>query len=291
MCIWLLNKKEVIQKSNYFIGQKVVFYGKLSNDDNFPISTHKIDNWTEAFWLKESSINLNNFVDDDIIVEWSILEFSKKYPVLSISTIKIPAYKLSITDNRYFFTQDLISFDFSKDIDVYSKKEWWNIVIYYQWAPLLYVKTFICSNVTESQNCAKIKEKHVFDMTETFISALWYTYYRNKENSWIAFNDNNVWYIFTANSDNDLLNISHLINIVDSKFLSTYKEDFILSWCSNDETQLTKISEINKKIIDDDLIKLQVSGEDQNGESITCKLNVNVFNNRDINNVSINQAS
>jgi hypothetical protein len=72
--------------------------------------------------LKDSKTNLNNFSDIDVVVDGNINEITEKYPILTISKIKIPSYKLSITDNKYFYTKDLISFDFEKDIDVYSKK-------------------------------------------------------------------------------------------------------------------------------------------------------------------------
>jgi hypothetical protein len=72
--------------------------------------------------LKDSKTNLNNFSDIDVVVDGNINEITEKYPILTISKIKLPSYKLSITDNKYFYTKDLISFDFEKDIDVYSKK-------------------------------------------------------------------------------------------------------------------------------------------------------------------------
>lgn len=288
-CVVLLNKKQPVQIDNYFIGQKISFSWKLINDNNYPTNTHKVSNGIESFWLKESQINLNNFLDDDVLIEWFISEITAKYPILSVSVLKIPEYKLSITENRFFYTQDLISFDFSKDIDVFSKKDGWDIVVYYQWEPFLTVRTFICSNVTESQNCEKIKMERISSSTETFDSVLWYTFYKNKENSWITFNDNNIGYIFTVNSDNDLLNVSHLINIIDSTFLSTYKKDLILSWCSDDTFQLNKISGLSKKIIDDNLVKIEVSGTDINKKKILCKLNIDIFDNRKINNVSIGE--
>jgi len=288
-CVFLLNKKQPVQQNDYFIGQKITFSWTLTADNNYPTNTHKVSNWMESFWLKESQINLNNFLNDNVLIEWFISEITAKYPILSISVLKIPEYKLSVVENRFFYTNDLISFDFSKDVDVFSKKTWWDIVVYYQWEPFLSVRTFICSNVTESQNCERIKMERISSSTETFDSVLWYTFYKNKENSWITFNDNNIGYIFTVDSDADLLNVSHLINIVDSNFLSTYKKDLILSWCSDETYQMTKISGLSKKIIDDNLIKVQISGTDQSKKKILCKLNIDIFNNREINNVSISE--
>ena len=285
--IVLLNKNDSVQTVDHFIWEKISTTGIIYIDNNYPTNTHKLSNSTENFWLKESSINLNNFVNTEVQIDWNISEITAKYPILLISKIKIPSYKLSISNNRFFYTDKLISFDFSKDIDVYSKKEFWWIVVYYQNEPMLYVDTFICSNIAETQNCNKMKESYIINLAESFQSTLWYTFYRHKENSWIAFNDDNFGYIFTTSSDNDMLNLSHLINIVDSNFIINNKKDFILSGCSNSDITMTKLSQINKWILDDNLIKLNITWTDRSWNKISCKLNVNVFNDWEIINTTL----
>lgn len=285
--IILLNKNNDIQNIEHFIWEKISTTGTISIDNNYPTNTHKLSNSIESFWLKESSINLNNFLNTEIEIDWNISEITTKYPIILISKIKIPSYKLAISNNKFFYTDKLISFDFSKDINVYSKKNLWWIVVYYQDEPMLYIDTFICSNITETQNCEKMKQYYIMNLTETFQSTLWYTFYRHKENSWITFNDDNIWYIFTANSDEDMLNLSHLIYIVDSSFLKLNKNEFLLSWCSNDNIEMASISEITKGILDDNLIQISVSWRDKDKKKILCKLNIDIFNDWNIVNSSI----
>lgn len=286
--IILLNKNNSVQKIEHFIWEKISTTGTIYIDNNYPTNTHKLSNSTESFGLKESSINLNNFLDTEVQIDWNINEISAKYPILIISKLKIPSYKLSISNNRFFYTDKLISFDFSNDTDVYSKKELWWIVVYYQNEPMLYVDTFICSNITETQNCNNMKKSFIINLTDSFQSTLWSTFYRHKENSRIAFNDDNIWYIFTTNSDEDMLNLSHLIYIIDSNFITNNKKDFILSGCSNSDTSMTKISQINKEILDDNLIKLNVTWTDSSWKKISCKLNINIFNDWEIINTTLN---
>lgn len=285
--IIILNKNHVDIDIEHFIWEKISTSWMIFIDNNYPTNTHKLSNSIESFWLKESSINLNNFLDTQVQVDWSISEISQKYPILTISSLKFPSYKLSISNNKFFYTDKLISFDFSKDIDVYSKQIWWEIIVYYQNEPILYVNTFICSNITEALDCENMKRSYILNLTETFDSVLWYTFYRYKENSRVTFNDNNIWYIFTTNTDNDMLNLSHLINIVDSKFLLINKENYLLSWCSDDIFQMKKITKLEKNIIDDDLIRIDISGVDTNGQNIYCKLNINIFDDRKIINKSV----
>ncbi len=285
--IILLNRTDTRQNFDYFIWEKISTEWKIFYDNNYPTNTHKLVNEKESFWLKDNKINLNNFLDTDVIIDGNINEITQKYPILTISKLKIPSYKLSISDNKYFYTKDLISFDFEKDIDVYSNKIGGQIIIYYKEEPMLYVDTFICSNVTEIQNCEKMKMNYILDLSETFVSTLWYTFYKNNENSWVAFNDDNIWYIFKANSDDDLLNLSHFIYIVDSKFLSVNKDDLILSGCSNENIKMEKISEITKWILDDNLIKVSVYWTDVQKNKIICKLNIDIFDDWNIINSSI----
>lgn len=286
--IILLNKNDSVKYVEHFIWEKVSVLGEISVDNNYPTNTHKLSNSIESFWLKESSINLNNFLNTEVQIDWSISEITDKYPILVISKLKIPSYKLSVSNNRFFYADKLISFDFSKDIDVYSKKDLWWIVIYYQDAPILYVDTFICSKITDTQDCEKMKHSFIINPTETFQSTQWYTFYRHKENSWIAFNDDNIWYIFTANTDNDMLNLSHLIYIVDSNFIINNKKDFILSGCSNSDVTMAKISQLSKWILDDDLIKLNINWIDTSWNKLLCKLNINMFNDWEIINATVN---
>lgn len=286
--IIILNKTDTKQHIDHFIWEKISVNWFISYDNNYPTNTHKISNSIESFWLKESSINLNNYLDTKVEIEGNISEITNKYPILLISKIKIPSYKLSISNNRFFYTDRLISFDFSNDTDVYSKKDLWWIIIYYQNEPILYVDTFICNNIIDTQNCNKMKESFIINPAETFQSTLWYTFYRYKENSWITFNDDNLWYIFTANNDDDILNLSHSIYIVDSNFILHNKRDFILSGCSNTNITMTKISQISKWILDDNLIKLNINWSDKSWQKISCKLNINIFNDWEIVNTTLN---
>jgi len=286
--IIILNKADTKQHIDHFIWEKISVNWFISYDNNYPTNTHKISNSIESFWLKESSINLNNYLDTKVEIEGNISEITNKYPILLISKIKIPSYKLSISNNRFFYTDKLISFDFSNDTDVYSKKDLWWIIIYYQNEPILYVDTFICNNIIDTQNCNKMKESFIINPAETFQSTLWYTFYRYKENSWITFNDDNLWYIFTANNDDDILNLSHSIYIVDSNFILHNKRDFILSGCSNTNITMTKISQISKWILDDNLIKLNINWSDKSWQKISCKLNINIFNDWEIVNTTLN---
>jgi len=126
-----------ISKNNntikYKVWDQISINWYITQEDNYPTNTHIISNETTTFWLKTSSINLNNLLNKDITIEGTIDNIDNKYPILTIKNIKDKKSKLIIHDNKYFFTNDLISFDFSQDPDITADEKNNHIKIYYQW--------------------------------------------------------------------------------------------------------------------------------------------------------------
>jgi len=108
----------------YNIWDHVSVRWELLADDNYPTNTHKVFDWKTTFGIKSSSMNLNNFLWEYVEFEWDILWINWNHPIIHISSIKLPNEKLIVSENKYFFTQDLISFDFSKENEIYAKKKW-----------------------------------------------------------------------------------------------------------------------------------------------------------------------
>lgn len=275
-------------KPIYSVWDGVVISWKIHYDNNFPINTHKISNKEQSFWLKSSAINLNNLVNKNILLNWKISEMSLKHPILQIENIKIPDSKVIINENKYFFTNELISFDFSKDIDLKAERTWRSIIIYYQNEPILSVETFVCSKITPTQNCEDMMMNYTKNLNEMFTTYLWYVFYKNKENSRVTFNEDTIGYIFRTTDNNFLLNMSHLINIVNSKFIVENKKDLILNNCTDDKwNQLNTINKLSKEIVDENLVKIDVEGLNSNKELMKCKLTINIWDNRKIETVNI----
>jgi len=164
----------------------------IQSDDNFPINTHKISDKEAVFGLKSSSINLNHFLSRNLIVNGVINEIINKQIILDIINIKLPKSKVIISDNKYFFTNELISFDFSKDIDITAEKSGKNIIILYQSQPLIFIETFVCSKVTPVQNCETIRENYVNNFNKIFETILGNKFYENNINSRTTFNNDTL---------------------------------------------------------------------------------------------------
>ena len=269
----------------YKIWDQVSVKWYIIQDDNYPTNTHTISNETTSFWLKTNSINLNNLLDKDVTIEWNIDSIDDKYPILTIKNIKDKNSKLIIHDNKYFFTNDLISFDFSQDTDITADQKDNHIEIYYQDQPVVTIETFICNKVTPTQNCEQLIYTYTDNLNEMFTTYLWYTFYKNKKNSRVTFNNQTLWYIVKTTDNEFLLSISHLINIVDSRFLAENKKALIKSNCAIDEDNtIDKITKISTQIVDQDLIKLNIDWISPSNQKINCKLTLDIRNNRKIKN-------
>lgn len=273
------------KKINHNIWDQIMIEWKIFSDNNFPVYTHKISNLETSFWLISSTVNLNNFVDKNLIINWEISELkNNKLPVLTIKDIKIPESKAIIRDNRYFFTNELISFDFSKDLDLSAEKTGRNINIYYQWEPILSMETFICSKITPTQNCEDMVMTYTKNLNEMFTTYLWYVFYKNKENSRVSLNDDTIGYVFKTFDNSVLLNISHLINIVNSKFIIENKQDLIIEHCSDEEKniKMKNIDGLSKEIVDEDLVKIKIVWLSAEWEDIECRLTIAIRNDREV---------
>lgn len=277
-------------KIKYNIWDNIQISGTIVTDDNYPINTHKIYNDTMTFGLKSSNINLNNIIDKIIIIDWTIDDIDHKQPILSINNIKDPKAKLIIDNNKYFFTNELISFDFSQDTDIRAEKTNWYIQIYYQDQPIVSIETFICNKITPTQDCDNMIYTYTKNLNEMFTTYLWYTFYKNNENSWITFNNKTLWYIVKTTDNDFLLSISHLINIVNSSFIAEHKKDLITENCVvKSWVYLNTFDSIKTQIIDENLVKFDISWLTNEWQRINCKLITSIRDDRDIKNVTRNE--
>lgn len=282
LILWI---KKNSKKIRYNIWDNVQISGYINIDNNYPTNTHTISNEKTELGTKSSSINLNYLTNQELIFNCKIESISSKYPIATINNIKKPKSKLIIKDNKYFFTNELISFDFSKDTNIRAEKNDKYIEIFYQDQPIISVETFICNKVTPTQNCEQLIYWYTKNLNEMFTTFLWYTFYKNKENSRVTFNNQTLWYIFKTTNNDFLLDISHLINIIDSKFIVENKKELIMENCKEwTGTYLEQINKVSIEIVDQDLTKFNIDWVNNNKELANCKLTIDIRNDREIKN-------
>lgn len=275
-------------KINYFLWEELTEYGTLETHNNYPINTHKLITKKWIFWLISNSLNINNFLDEKILIHWSITDITNEFPIIDVDTISIPDKNVKVKDNIYSFTNELLYLDFSQEKEFYATKNWQTITIYHQKNPVIDIETFFCSKITPTQNCEELLESYKANDNDLFSSYWWNVFYKIWDDKRATFNDNTLWYIIKTTDEDLLLNISHLIYIIDTTLLAKSKKDFLIYNCLWDiDTTTTKITDIKKEVLDSDLIKIEVTFEDLLWNPTVCKLNIDVYDNRNIKNKSI----
>lgn len=222
------------------IGTDVIIFGKVEEDNNFPLYTHKMNDKRD-YGLKGSQINLNKFIDLKVEIEGTVTSMKRDLPIIDVKTIKIPDQNLIIQNNRYFFTNDLIELDFSQDFDLQASYSWEFIEILFDDLPIVKVKNFICSKISDSQDCETLAINYKYEDRENFISYLWHTFYRHDNKNWITFNDNVFGYLFKPDEDQTLLDISHMINIINNETIMTNKSDLLYQRCRSEDDRYKEL--------------------------------------------------
>ena len=264
---------------DFFIGQKIQTTWQIINDTNFPIYTHKFQKDKDILYLKSTTINLNFFANKHIKLAWEVVDSYKNNFIVDVDTIRDQSTKSLIQNNIYTLSQDLLLLDLSQEYDAYIDFTSGTTNLYIWWENIFSVKSFVCSKVNDSQNCQKIKSNLQWQWVASFRSYYGYTFFKNGDNQWISFNWDNLWYIFTAPIDENLVNISHMIRFIDSEFIKQEKNNITQSACAGSKTVLSSSLEL---IEDLSMIKIKNSILDENNNISKCNITVDIYNNWNI---------
>lgn len=272
-------------QKEYKIGDKVSVEGIIKQENNFPHYTHKLNTERQTIRLKSTVINLNTYTNKNIGIAGQVNEIYKGTPVIDVSSIDDSENHLFIKNNKYIFGKELLLLDFSKQPNMSASKSGHDISITYQWNTIMNIETFGCTKVTSNNDCKKILFDYQVGEKDNFVSFLWYTFYRHEKNNRISFNNELYGYIFKPDSDDTILNISHMIYIIDKNFLLEFKKNLIDQYCIKDDEKLTNIQESTLEILDNDLVKRTVQGDISWWKKSTCKLVLNLTKDRKVEDV------
>lgn len=275
-----------INQNQYFIGQEIYISGIIIQSDHFPLYTHElIQDETSKIWLISQNINLNNFLWEELIIKGKVSDITKWYPIAQLNEIINPNQQINIKENKYIFNNELLSFDFSKDIKLLAKKQKNTIKIFFDNENILSIETFICNKVMENQDCEKLKNTYNKNLNEVFSSHQWNTFYKISENTRITFNENTLGYIFQAENNDTILNMSNLIDIINPMFIAQQKSELISQNCIYQPWENLEIFEnIDIKIVDDNLLRLDISWLSNKQNKLECNLIIDLIKWRNIKN-------
>lgn len=159
-------------------------------------------------------------------------EIYKSLPIIEVTYVKLASQHLIIKNNSYFFTKDLLRFDFDQQVGFSAERTGDAVQVYFEDRLLARFEPFVCNQVTKSQDCEQIINDLRYEDTEAFVSYDGYDYFRYGSGKRITFNNYLMGYIITPESDERLLDLSNATRIIDKSFVIKHKEEQMKSSCT-----------------------------------------------------------
>lgn len=272
------------QNQWFIVGENISFVGEIESDNNFPLYTHKItDRKGEIAFLKSSSTNLNNY-SWKLEIVGKIKDIRKDSPIIDVSAIKFPDQGLIIKNNIYFFVKDMLYLDFSNQSQLSAKKKGKEIQIFYNNEKISNVERFLCSRVLRQRDCTYLIEDYGNSQKENFDSYRWYTYYKHGSGLRTVFDGTMFGYIFKDIEEENMLNLSNIIKIVDKNFILSNKKEIIKEVCAEKGENITQIHSSSLQYEDNNQIHITV---ESNKSDQYCKVTFDMRNERKVTQVHI----
>jgi len=256
--------------------------GIIQTDNNFPIHTHSLLLSDQSkIGLRSATINLNNFLGQ-FEIQWSIHTIEKWMPSIDISALKNSNARYIVKDNIYTYLKQQIIINLQNLLSIYSFSDANNIYIIADKLPIVTIAHIDCQETTNNQQCESYQSLINNSNTQRFISSIGITFYKVKEWVRTIFHNNNSIYILTGDTDDDIIDFSNTIDLLDWPYiLEKYKEEIFAS-CEELEniTQIT--SEGSAQWVD-----VSITGTDTKKETLGCKISIDLRNELWIVNVSL----
>lgn len=272
---------EITEKNNkeIVVWEKINFYWEITDENNFPLYTHKIvDKWWENVFLKSSSINLNKF-SWKVEIHWEIINVKKDTPIIDVVSIKLPEQWLIISKNNYLFVKDMLYFEFENQPQLSAKKNNKEIEIFYEKDKISNIERFVCSRVLRQKDCSYLIEDYWKSQKDNFDSYRWYTYYKHGTGLRTVFDGKMFWYIFKDIEEENMLNLSNIIRIVDKNFILKNKKEIIQKACLENWEKIEQIWWSSLQYDDDNKVNITI---DSNQSNYACKVTIDIRNERKI---------
>lgn len=271
----------ILPVQNLSPGQIMTFQGTIQSTNNFPVYTHTAytKDWVKVF-LKSSTINLNSYQNQSVIIKWDIKQIYKGTTLIDVTELTIPDQWLQLKNNSYLFSKDLLLLDFKDQTQLSAKRTNKEIEVYYGEKKIFTIERFNCKTMYKSWNCDGLIAEYAQNEKDSFDSYRGYTYYKHGTGLRTMFDGNQFGYIFKNVEDSILLDISSNIKIVDPEIIISAESKQIMDAC-----KFTTINGWNLIAKWDNNITIAFDGIDKDDNSNSCTLTFDTQNDRAISDI------
>jgi hypothetical protein len=258
---------------------KISTQGYMVADNNFPHYTHSIvDDNKDTIGLKSASINLNNYINQQVELVGVLESVLKTTPILEVQSIKLANQGLVVYNNKYLFTKDFLYLDFSNQPQLTATRSGNIVEIMYEGKVVAQIERFLCAKIFKNQNCETLVNEYTTKQKDNFVSYRGDTYYKHMDKVWITFDGKLFGYVFKQVDDETMLNLSSMIRLVNKDFLLQSKMDQIQTTCSDGAEHIEKIDSAKIQYGDPQNITLILRGESNQKNTVDCTMTFDTWN-------------
>lgn len=255
-----------IWTNNYILNNGVNILWKIEKIEEMWYNEFFLVNKDSKILLKNYPQNIDNLIWNNVLINWEVKEIADT-ELFFIKFIKDLDQNTIIENNIYTFANELVIFNTKEMPSVVPYKQWNKITIYYKNNPLIDISSFGCSKVSASRDCKQLINDFDLNENEYFDSYNWLVYYKIDDNKWELFNDTLLWYYIQTKDDDVLLNISSVIDIINSDYILNNKKDLILNSCE----YLVSIDDIDIIWQDWSIIIVDAKWNNKDKQDTRCK--------------------
>lgn len=295
-------EQEETQK--WYIGENILSEWTLTPVDGFGMYTHTFVSINgETFGAKSSILDLSEF-NWNVELKWTINEFKKEIPVISVTEIVPGTWSawwtaantttLEWNPSLFYDLNNWLAIDLSisEGYDVEKTNNGLTVVDRNNNnEEVLFVEAFTCKQWDPLQDCAVLKDRFVTFNNDSFTNAQWVTFYNLTEtNTWFAFNGDKQWYSIRANDANKITTFASLIDFVSEDEL----DQFVIQnkqLCKSLSSELAVVSKVVYTDKGNWLFDAAITGKTENDVIVACDALVKVWSPLKIEIVSYNDGS
>ncbi|UFX83506.1 hypothetical protein [Candidatus Absconditicoccus praedator] len=275
-------KDESSEEERYYMNDVVSMTGYLNQSEAVGNYTHYIED-NEKFGFRSSEYFLNDFVGKEIELTGTVIDVRSDFYVVEVNDIEYKDEEDDeIEDNlaRYFFPEYGMYFDFGyntgytimEEEDVLFVKE----INDEEENILATISPFECVPGSDSQDCDDLEDRFTGLGFDSFTSSEGISFINIAETpQWIFFNRGLWGYYISPSSESDLIDISDYMYLFEKQDVEDELTSNIDTVCFDDNYTMDDYYQI-EVYLDDGQMKATIVGESEEGDDISCELDINL---------------
>ncbi len=263
-------------------GSTITATGIIQIDNNFPIHTHSLVLSNQSkIGLRSTTINLNNFLGE-FEIQGNIHTINKWMPSIDVNTLKNKPSSYIVRDNIYTYLKQQIIINLENLVSIYSFSDENNVYIITDGLPVITIWYIDCKENSKQKQCEWYQNLINNSDTERFISPIGITFYKVKEWVWTIFHNDNKIYTLTSDTDDDIIDFSSTIDLIDGPYILEKYQEEIFSSCAELDSVTQVATEKSEQ-----WVTINITGTNTKKETLGCKISIDLRDDMWITNISL----